>query len=173
MVTVRAATSDDAGFIEAMLVEAANWDPGRASLSRDQVLAIPTNRRYVEGWPREGDAGVIAEDEEGRPIGAAWFRLFDPRDPGYGFVAGDIPEVSIGVLSGRRGGGIGDTLLTELENEARRRGLRRLSLSVEIANRARNLYRRHGYREVARTGATCTMVLDLATPASVTPEDHP
>jgi hypothetical protein len=37
----------------------------------------------------------------------------------------------------------------------------RLSLSVEIANPALNLYRRHGYREVTRAGATCTMVLDL------------
>jgi GNAT superfamily N-acetyltransferase len=164
MATVRTATSDDAVFIETMLVEAVNWDPQRVSLPRDRALAIRTNRHYVEGWPREGDVGVIAEDERGRPIGAAWFRFFDSRDPGYGFVAEDIPEVAVGVLPERRGEGIGDTLLTELENEARRLGLRALSLSVEIANRARNLYRRHGYREVARTGATSSMVLDLVPP---------
>jgi GNAT superfamily N-acetyltransferase len=172
MVTVRGATKDDAVFFETMLVEALNWAPRRKSLSRDRALAIPANRKYVEGWPREGDAGVIAEDEQGRPIGAAWFCLFDPRDPGYGFVADDIPEVSIGVLPGRRGQGLGDLLLTELEDEARRRGLRGLSLSVEIANRARHLYRRQGYREVTRTGAMCTMLVDLATSVSNTVEDH-
>ena len=161
MATVRAATSGDTAFIEEMLVEALNWDPQRARLRRDRAMAVPANRHYVEGWPRDSDAGVVAEDERGQPIGAAWFRLFDASDPGYGFVAEDIPEVAIGVRSGRRGEGVGDTLLTELENEARRRSLRGLSLSVEIANPALSLYRRHGYREVTRAGATCTMVLDL------------
>ncbi len=143
-----------------MLVEAVNWDPQRA-LPRDEALAMPANRHYAEGWPREGDAGVIAADEQGRPIGAAWFRLFDARDPGYGFVADDIPEVAIGVVRERRGEGIGDALLAELEHEARRRGLHALSLSVEIANPAVNLYRRRGYREVTRVGAACAMLLEF------------
>jgi ribosomal protein S18 acetylase RimI-like enzyme len=104
---------------------------------------------------------VIAEDERGESIGAAWFRFFASSDPGYGFVAEDIPEVAVGVLPARRGEGIGDALLTELENEARRRGLAGLSLSVDMANRARNLYRRHGYREVTRRAPTCTMVVYL------------
>lgn len=160
MVAVRGATSHDAAFIETVLVDAVNWDPQRA-VPRKQALATPSNRHYAEGWPREGDVGVIAEDEQGRPIGAAWFRFFDVGDPGYGFVADEIPELAIGVVEERRGEGVGDALLTELENEARRRGLRALSLSVEAANPALELYRRHGYREVARVGAARTMVLDL------------
>jgi GNAT superfamily N-acetyltransferase len=145
---VRPATADDAAFVEDMLVEAATWDRHRPRPSRDEVLAAPENAHYVEGWPRPSDAGVVAEDEDGEPVGAAWYRFFDEDDPGYGFVDPSIPEVAIGVVAGHRSQGIGTLLLDRLHAMARDQGVRALSLSVETANPAYLLYARLGYQPV-------------------------
>jgi len=47
-----------------------------------------------------------------------------------------------------RNRGIGAALLEHAEQEARRRGLRRISLTTTTINPARHLYERHGYRVV-------------------------
>ena len=70
--------------------------------------------RYVSGWGRPGDVGMIAEDKRSRPLGAAWFRLFSTDQPGYGFVDESIPEVSMAVRDDCRGRGIGTALLLTL-----------------------------------------------------------
>ena len=56
---------------------------------------------------------------------------------------------------------VGGRLLTELESAARQRGVGALSLSVDITNPAVDLYRRHGYREVAQRAGSYVMVLSL------------
>ena len=161
MITTRLACADDASFLEDMLIEAINWNPTRPALSRSAVLSHHSNRHYVEGWPRETDLGVIAEDPHTGPVGAAWLRFFHAADPSYGFVAEDIPEVSIAVVAQQRGDGIGDRLLSELEHKARQRGLPALALSVDPANPALRLYERHGYRRDGGSGGSYTMRLDL------------
>ena len=152
---------DDEALLLCMLAESVNWDPGRPRISCTDLLARSEFRRYVEGWGRGGDAGVVAEDGAGTPLGAAWFRLLPADQPGFGFVADDIPEVSVAVRRPWRGHGLGNRLLRELERTARRSGVPALSLSVEAANPALRLYRRRGYREVATSGAgtSSTMVL--------------
>lgn len=162
MITTRIASSADRDFLADMLVEAINWDPERPAMSRDQVLELSENQRYVDDWPRPGEIGVVAEDPSGAPVGAAWWRCFSSDEPGYGFIAEDVPEIAIGVVAARRGQGIGDRLLDELEGEARRLGIRSLSLSVEPTNPALRLYVRHGYREVGGSSGSNTMRLDLA-----------
>ena len=163
MIRTRAAEPDDRDFLAAMLVEAVNWNPEGGHLAAEVVLAFPQNARYVVGWPRPGDFGVIAETTGGRRIGATWWRHFSAADPGYGYVADDVPEVSIGVVAGHRGRGVGGQLLTELEAAAREAGVPALSLSVEPANPARRLYERHGFRTVGMSGGSETMRLDVAT----------
>jgi len=92
--TLRPATAGDAAFLELMLVETVNWLPDR-HWSRDRVMADPNLAHYVEGWPRPTDLGVIAVDDTDQPVGAAWLRVFDATDPGYGFVGTDAPELGI------------------------------------------------------------------------------
>src|SRR5688500_12942461 len=96
MASVRGATAQDTDFLWEMLLVAADWSPDRERRTVADVMTDPSLSRYIEGWPRAGDVGVVAEDE--RRVGAAWWRLFSADDPGYGFVQSDVPEVSIGVL---------------------------------------------------------------------------
>jgi GNAT superfamily N-acetyltransferase len=160
VIEIRRARSDDRAFIESMAVEAVNWDPTRPALSALAIAAEPTFGRYFAGWLRPDDLGVVAE-ADGVAIGAAWFRFFEASEPGYGFIAPDIPEISIGVRAGWRGQGIGGQLLERLIDLARERRIGAISLSVEPANAAMRLYERHGFRPVASTGDAVTMRLDL------------
>ncbi|MFI6151262.1 GNAT family N-acetyltransferase [Kitasatospora sp. NPDC051170] len=158
---LRPATADDAEFLADMLTAAVNWDPAREAVSRDQVLADPRTAHYVEGWPRRGDLGVTAVAPGGRPIGAAWLRSFGADDPGYGFVAEDVPELSLGVVLAWRGKGVGRALLREAVRRAADGGFARICLSVERANRARLLYLGEGFVTVASGPDSDTMVLSV------------
>jgi GNAT superfamily N-acetyltransferase len=44
-------------------------------------------------------------------VGVTWALFLDGDDPGYGFVADGVPELSLSVWSGYRGQGVGGELL--------------------------------------------------------------
>jgi ribosomal protein S18 acetylase RimI-like enzyme len=153
--TLRRATLSDEPLIAAMLAEAASWEraPGESPYPLDDLLAIPEVADYVEGWGRNGDAGIVA-DVDGAPAGASWYRRFTAEHPGYGFIAADIPGLSIGVDPARQGLGIGRALVAATVELAREQGHKALSLSVSERNLvARKLYERAGFVVVER-GAT-------------------
>jgi GNAT superfamily N-acetyltransferase len=161
VVSLRAAGAGDAGFLVEMLVDAVNWLPGR-EFGRERVLADPASAHYVVGWPAAGDVGTVAE-VDGVPVGAAWLRLLPADDPGYGFVAADVPELSMAVVAGRRRQGIGRRLLRATVEQARAAGWTAISLSVERGNPAQDLYRSEGFRTVRADPGADTMVLTLDT----------
>ncbi len=145
-----------------MLALAATWRESATPVATTAVLADPLLARYVSGWQRPDDAGVIAEDANGGAVGAAWYRYFSVDEPGFGFVAPTTPEVSIAVVPGLRGAGIGESLLRGLITVAQTSGVRQLSLSVEQDNPARRLYDRMGFISVGSGEGAVTMVLALA-----------
>ena len=143
-------------------MEATNWSPDWEQQSRDRVLSAPATAHYIAGWPRDTDLGVIAE-VDGERVGAAWLRFRPAADPGYGFVAPDVPELTIGVAGPWRGRGVGRALLRGLAGQAGSAGIRQLSLSVERKNLAQKLYLSEGYQIVDSSDARSdTMVKDLA-----------
>jgi hypothetical protein len=105
-VELREATADDAGVLLDTLVEACNWW-GEQRGARSDVDRHPQRKHYVSTWPQGDDFGVVALDDDGAAVGAAWVRRFLAHDPGYGFGAPDVPELSMAVVAGRRGHGIG------------------------------------------------------------------
>ena len=143
-----------------MLREAAAWRADDVR-SLEEVLADPHNAVYVDRWGREGDAGVVAEDESGLRVGAAWYRTFTDEDHGYGYVAAGVPEVAIAVRPEARRHGVGAALLTALLEGARARSVPALSLSVEAGNPAVRLYEHVGFRRVAMVEGSWTMRIEL------------
>lgn len=158
---IRSAASGDLDFLRAMGYEAAIWRPGATRPPLEEVLAQPHFARYLSAWGRSGDAAVVAEDERGAPIGAAWYRVFTAAEPGYGFVDETIPELSIAVREDARGRGVGSSLLRAIADRARAEGFDALSLSVEKDNPATRLYERSGFRVVDSDANAFTMCLDL------------
>jgi GNAT superfamily N-acetyltransferase len=159
-VRLRDLTVDDAAFQAEMLYAAACWRPGVDHPDPETLLAHPEARRYLDGWGRDGDLGVIAE-QDGTPVGAAWCRLFTEHDHGDGFVDEVTPELAIAVRSDARGRGIGRRLLVALHERARAAGVARMALSSERDNGARDLYRSLGYVEIAPDDPKDRMLLVL------------
>lgn len=156
---VREATASDLPALKDALFHAMNWQ-GIVRFTLAEIMAAPELAHYVTGWPRPGDFGVVAVADTAT-IGAAWCRTFSAEDPGYGFVAADVPEASMGVALMWRGQGVGTALLDGLIARARALGLHAISLSVEDGNRARALYERFGFSVVGRSGNSDVMLLRL------------
>jgi GNAT superfamily N-acetyltransferase len=146
-----------------MLGEAAVWNAEKRTPTGDEVMADPRYARYLAGWPRPGDHGLIAHDEA--PLGAAWFRTYGERDHGYGFVAVDVPELSIAVVAPRRHEGIGRRLLVALIDASVAQGHRALSLSVHEGNPARDLYESVGFEPSEHHGTSWTMIRPAGGPS--------
>lgn len=155
--TSRRAVQTDAKFLGDMLVEAANWRAGGLR-PRHEVLASAEHRRYLVGWKRTADDGLVAIDPDDVPIGAAWYRMLPQNEPGLGFVGVAVPELIIGVHPLWRARGVGRSLLRGVVELAGSQGHARISLSVERDNFARNLYRAEGFSVVESTGSRETMV---------------
>lgn len=108
-----------------------------AELFADDAWTAPTWWAELAGRPRreyvvlEGDTGV----------------------EGYAGVdhGGDVADVmTVAVIPGRRGAGLGDRLVATLLERARDRGAGSAILEVRADNRsARALYERHGFTEIS------------------------
>jgi ribosomal protein S18 acetylase RimI-like enzyme len=166
MYTIRPVSTGDLPFLSDMLWEAAAVAEVMRQIGKAAALARPEVAKYLDGWGRAGDLGVIAVDEADRPLGAAWARLFPADQPGYGFIADDVPELSIGVSDAARGQGVGGALIDALVDAARDAGFPAVSLSVDRNNPALRLYERHGFRDAGVSDASdssVTMVQALST----------
>jgi ribosomal protein S18 acetylase RimI-like enzyme len=156
----RPAGAEDFIFLATMLGEAAVWRPDKATPTAEQVMADTRYSLYLAGWPRQGDYGLVAEQHG--PVGAAWYRTYTEATHGYGFVAEDVPELSIAVVASRRHEGIGRRLLIDLVEASVAQGHRALSLSVAENNPARRLYESTGFVLVDKHEHSCTMVRHAA-----------
>ena len=149
---IRPAGTQDLPFLRDMLRHAyyARWG---------SEADVPLER-YVAGWGRRGDDALVAIDEF-QPVGAAWFRLFEADEPGYGFVDENTPELTIAIVPSRRGKGLGEQLLISLLDRAREEGYARISLSVEADNPAIRLYEQHGFTRVGDRAGALVMSAEL------------
>ncbi len=136
-----------------------NWCGERLSFA--QMDADPHLAAYHRFTPEDGDYGMVAT-VGGEPTGVVWVRHFSADGPGYGFVRAGVPELSVCVLPGYRGAGLGGALVAAAVTEARYRNLSALSLSVEEGNPARHLYERLGFVPVASARHPGTLSLELA-----------
>jgi ribosomal protein S18 acetylase RimI-like enzyme len=139
--------------------------PGRDAVSRvalgpvppGETLRLATSFAAIDPWARYGYQPARL---------AAFFSGSDLSAPRYALYAdGDIAGVVglkvdwlrgpflqfLGILPEAQGKGLGSSVLTWIELEARRGGHRNLWVTATDFNvRALGLYRRHGYEETAR-----------------------
>ena len=68
-------------MLREMLYAALDWRPGGELPPFEFVVAHPQVKIFHEGWGRPGDTALVAE-EEGRPVGIVWYRLFTTAEHG-------------------------------------------------------------------------------------------
>ena len=125
------------------------------------ILKSPELKKYFEEFgKREGDLALVAE-MEAKAIGIIWGRLFTKKEPGYGFISEDIPEISLAVIPAYRNHGIGTRLLEEIARYYRSEKYKAISLSVDKRSPAQKLYKREGYEFYSEEGTSETMILHL------------
>ena len=132
------AGAGDVGFLWEMLTYAASMAPGGAA-SVAAAQGDPYLRTYVEGWGRPDDLGVVARDDPGAPIGAAWVRA------GLIVAGPGAPELATAVVPAHRARGVGAALMGELLRQARGR-FEAIVLSVRAENPALRFYERFGFQ---------------------------
>lgn len=151
---IREATLADELFLREMLLQAIFVEEGERPPERS-VLSDPLIARYVDGWGRDGDFGLIAEQNR-NPVGAIWIRVFSESNRGFGWVDDSTPELSMAVEPRCRGQGIGTKLLHALLS--RLSDWRQISLSVSPNNPVARLYRRSGFTQIGKSGTSVTML---------------
>jgi ribosomal protein S18 acetylase RimI-like enzyme len=157
---IRQLSHSNQAFLWEMLYQSLYVAEGKPALNR-KVLDQPELRRYVEEWGRPGDLGFAATElSSGELVGAAWLRVFTKREPGYGYVADDTPELGMAVLPQHRGKGVGSVLLRHLLESAAT-VYQSVSLSVSADNPAVRLYKGMGFELVSTNGASLTMIKRL------------
>jgi ribosomal protein S18 acetylase RimI-like enzyme len=160
-VDIRPATPSDEPLLHGVLGLAFNWRGTMTPDAVEQAVVRPEIAHYIEGWPGPGEMGFVAYDSGG-PLGAVWWRYLRAEDAGYGYVAADIPELTLGVVAACRGQGVGRALMEAIIAAGGQQSVRALSLSVEVENAtAHRLYRHLGFEVVGRVGEADTMLLDL------------
>lgn len=131
------------------------------------------------GDAKSADSVGPDSDSETAPevVGLAWLRLAAIEDvieksddtiseagsrfTGYGWVAADIPELSLAVLPEHQSQGIGGMLVDVVCTLARMSGFHAVSLSVEDGNEAARLYADRGFVAVGRNGDSDVLVRRL------------
>ncbi len=142
-ITLDTATAADEAFLWEMLVEAAHLAAdGEASVAAAQQH--PFLAKFVRGWGRPGDIGLIAHDAAGESLGAVWVRHLTGPEQSYPAVDAAYPELAIAVRPEHTGRGLGGALLDQLITLARP-VYPGLVLSVRAENPAQRLYTRHGF----------------------------
>ncbi|HEV2665385.1 MAG TPA: GNAT family N-acetyltransferase [Blastocatellia bacterium] len=154
-IIIRSLTAADEPFLWETLYQALYVPEGADPFPRD-VVRLPEISRYVDGWGRLDDQGFVAAIDE-TCVGATWIRLLKGANKGYGYVDETTPELTIAVMPAFRGRGIGTKLLARLMAEAKNR-YQAVSLSVSADNPALRLYQRFGFRVVATSGNSLTMI---------------
>lgn len=158
--SIRLADSADYSFLRQMLY-AAIFIPEGEEIPSFSILDSPDLDKYLSGWMKATDCGFIGE-VEGEAVGAAWTRLFkNAAAGGYGFIDSDTPELCLAVNEQYRGIGIGTALMKALFNELRSRDCKKISLSVDKANRAVSLYKRLGFEVVKEQDTDFLMIKEL------------
>jgi len=149
----------DSSFLEEMLYTAI-YIPKDNPLPPKDIIYNPDLYKYIDNWDKGEDIGyILIEKSTNTKLGAAWLRTFSSKNKGYGYISEAIPELSIAMLPAYRGLGLGTALINyiiiHLPNQ-----INSISLSVDILNPARKLYRTLNFKDYEINNGSAIMVYE-------------
>ena len=146
----RFALSTDGELLREMLIASA----GRTQTPNpDNGAAIcdAGHARFLEGWPRNGDLGLIAMATweinrwEPIPVGAVCLGQIPDDEADFRLLPAGVPELIIAVGATQRGRGIGTVLIRRLLQMAAHQGIQQVSTRVQRDSPAVRFFEREGF----------------------------
>ena len=142
--TIRKMTVPEYPLLSDFLYEAIFIPNGIKPPPRD-ISASPELQIYVERFGALKDDFALVAEIEGKIVGAVWVRIMND----YGHIDEETPSLAISLYKEYRGQGIGTNMMKEMLSLLKTHGYKRVSLSVQKANYAAEMYRKIGF-EIAR-----------------------
>jgi len=112
---------------------------------------------YVRDFGKEPDDRCLVAEVDGKVVGAVWTRIMDD----YGHIDNHTPSLAISLYKEYRSRGIGTQLMRRMLEKLKADGYQSVSLSVQKANFALQMYRKAGFLPVADHGDELLMVCRL------------
>lgn len=145
--TIRKMTVPEYPLLSDFLYEAIFIPDGIKPPPRN-IIASPELQIYVECFGALKDDFALVAEIEGKIVGAVWVRIMND----YGHIDDETPSLAISLYKEYRGQGIGTDMMKEMLSLLKTHGYKRVSLSVQKANYAAEMYRKIGFEIIKENG---------------------
>ncbi len=154
--TIRKMTVPEYPLLSDFLYEAIFIPDGIKPPPRD-IIASPELQIYVERFGALKDDFVLTAEIEEKVVGAVWVRIMND----YGHIDKETPSLAISLYKEYRGQGIGTDMMKEMLSLLKTHGYKRVSLSVQKANYAAEMYLKIGFEIVRENKEEWIMAYNL------------
>lgn len=137
---IREMNEDEYPLLNDFLYEAI-YIPEGAEMPPKSIINASELQEYVKDFGKSKHDKALAAEIKGNVAGAVWVRIMND----YGHIDDETPSLAMSVHKEYRGMGIGTELLKELLSILKSSGYRKVSLSVQKANYAVNMYKNAGF----------------------------
>ena len=155
-VTIRELQKQDYPLLDNFLYEAI-FIPEGTEPPPKTITASPELQVYVERFGESKDDWGLAAEVGGKVVGAVWFRIMND----YGHIDDNTPSLAISIYKEYRGLGIGTAMIKEMLALLKSHGYSQVSLSVQKANYAANMYLKVGFKIIRENEEEYIMVCCL------------
>lgn len=145
--TIRKMTVPEYPLLSDFLYEAIFIPDGIKPPPRN-IIASPELQIYVECFGALKDDFALVAEIEGKIVGAVWVRIMND----YGHIDDETPSLAISLYKEYRGQGIGTDMMKKMLSLLKTHGYKRVSLSVQKANYAAEMYRKIGFEIIKENG---------------------
>ena len=154
--TIRKMTVLEYPLLSDFLYEAIFIPDGIKPPPRD-IIASPELQIYIERFGTSKDDFALVAEIERKIVGAVWVRIMND----YGHIDDETPSLAISLHKEYRGKGMGSNMMKEMLSLLKTHGYKRVSLSVQKANYAAEMYRKIGFDIVRGNEEEWIMVCNL------------
>lgn len=120
------------------------------------IVEQPELQVYIADFGKANDWCLVAQVKE-KIVGAVWVRIMND----YGHIDDETPSLAISLYEEYRHLGLGTALMKEMLQFLKDKGYRKISLSVQKANYAVDMYQKVGFEVVKENEEEYIMVCQL------------
>ena len=120
------------------------------------IIEQPELQVYIADFGKADDWCLVVEVKE-KIVGAVWVRIMND----YGHIDDKTPSLAISLYEEYRNLGLGTALMKTMLQVLKNKGYMQVSLSVQKANYAVNMYRKLGFETVKENEEEYIMVCRL------------